>query len=98
MSSHSEICRSKDIGYLVLNHIVRNIPSVLFFYGSWVNYKAIFELSYERAYKFSCLFKTKLVTVRIMVIIAFFNMTIESCSYAVWKYVPVNELTHPDHK
>ena len=98
MSSHSEICRPKDIGYLVLEHIVKNMPSVYFFYASWVNYKVIYELSYERAYKFSCLFKTKLVTVRLMVLIAFINLTVESCSYAVWKYVPVHELIQPDHK
>ena len=98
MSSDTEICRSKDIGYLVLEHIVKNIPSVYFFYVSWVNYKAIYDLSYERAYKFSCLFKTKLVVVRLMVLIAFLNMTVESCSYAVWKYVPVHDLTHKDHK
>jgi hypothetical protein len=88
----SELCDSKDVGYLVMEYFGKNLPSFLFFYFAWVNYNAIYELSYERAYKFSCLFKTKLVTVRLMVLICFINMTVECCSYSVWRFRSVHDL------
>lgn len=93
MVSDTEICQSKDIGYLILEHVFKNVPSLYFFYTSWVNYNEIYELSFERAYKFSCLFKTKLVTVRFLVFICFLNVVFECCFYYNWKYVPVHALT-----
>ena len=55
--------------YFLLEFILRNVASVVFIMTGILNFYKIRDLSFQRAYKYSFLFKIKLAAIYLLILI-----------------------------
>ena len=72
-----------NCAYLYSEYLLKALPSIVFYFTAYYNYKAIVDFGFDRQYKYSILFKQKLGLVLSIMVLKLAFITAEMVLYGL---------------